>query len=403
MITLLIFLAVLAVLVLSHEWGHFVAARKNGIKVEEFGFGFPPRLVGIQRLIKKDSVGTVLYKRWKIVWGNKEPVYTEEEKKYTKNTLYSINIIPLGGFVKIKGEDVVSSDAKDPDSFATKKAWQKASVLLAGVAMNVVVAMVFLSIGFMMELPQNIANFKDVSMVKDRRLQIVQVLPGKPAEMSGLKTGDDIISIGQLENPRFQEFQNYLDTHRNDEITVAFKRNGQIMAVGIKPIIYEDTKKAGIGVGIIEIGTVKYPWYQAVYKGVVNTFVYLKDIFVGFYMLLHSLVIRAPIEAGVSGPVGVAVMTGQVAKMGFVYLLQFMALLSLNLAVLNILPIPALDGGRLLFVIINKIIGRPVSAKYERITHAIGFILLMLLVVFVTVKDVGVFKGAFIGFFQKIF
>lgn len=403
MLTILIFIAVLAVLVLSHEWGHFFAARKNGIKVEEFGFGFPPRICGIQRLVKKDSVGTILYTKWKFVWGGKEPIYSEEEKKYTPGTLYSLNLIPLGGFVKIKGEDAVSADANDPDSFSIKKAWQKALVLLAGVGMNVLVAMVFISIGFIVGLPQNVADLKDVSEIKDRKLEILQVLPGKPAEINGLKDNDVIIGIGSVKNPRFEEFQQYIVEHQNEEITVTVKRGDETLATGIKPIIYEDTKKPGIGVGLVEVGTVRYPWYKAIYKGIITTFFYLKEIFVGFYILLHSLFTGTKIGAGVSGPVGVAVMTGQVARMGFVYLLQFMALLSLNLAVLNVLPIPALDGGRLLFVIISKIIRRPVTPKIERLTHAIGFALLMLLVIIVTIKDVGTFKGVFVNFFQRIF
>lgn len=403
MFTLLIFIAVLAVLVLSHEWGHFFVARKNKIKVDEFGFGFPPRLVGVQRLLKKDSVGTVLYKKWKIVWGGKDPVYTEEEQKYIPGTLYSINIIPLGGFVKIKGENAADEGASDPDSFASKKAWQKAAVLLAGVGMNVLVAMLLISIGFMVGLPQNVAGLKDVSGVRDRKLQILQILPQKPAEAAGLKVEDEIIGVGQIQHPRFDEFQEYVNEHRAENIKITVKRGNDIITGDIKPIIYEDTKKAGIGVGLAEFGTVSYPWYKALYQGFLATFIYLKEIFVGFYTLLHSLFTGKGAGGAVSGPVGVAVMTGQVARMGFVYLLQFMALLSLNLAVLNVLPIPALDGGRLLFVVIAKIMRRPVTPKVEQITHSVGFALLMLLVLLVTIKDIGGFKDVFIGAFKRIF
>jgi regulator of sigma E protease len=403
MFTLVIFIAVLAVLVLSHEWGHFFVARKNKIKVDEFGFGFPPRLVGIQRLLKKDSVGTVLYKKWKIVRGGKDPIYTEEEQKYIPGTLYSINIIPLGGFVKIKGENAADVGANDADSFASKKAWQKAAVLLAGVGMNVLVAMVLISIGFMVGLPQNVAGLKDVSGVKDRKLQILQVLPQKPAEAAGLKVEDEIVGVGEIKNPRFDEFQEYVNKHRTKKIMITVKRGNDTIRGEITPIIYEDTQKAGIGVGLAEFGTVRLPWYKAISQGFLATFIYLKEIFVGFYTLLYGLFTGKGAGGAVSGPVGVAVMTGQVARMGFVYLLQFTALLSLNLAVLNVLPIPALDGGRLLFVVIAKIMRRPVTPKVEQITHSIGFALLMLLVVFVTIKDLGSFKDIFIGAFKRIF
>jgi regulator of sigma E protease len=348
MVTLIIFIAVLAVLVLSHEWGHFFAARKNGIKVDEFGFGFPPRIVGIQRLVKTDSVGTILYKKWKIVWGGKEPNYTEEEKKYTAKTLYSINLIPLGGFVKIKGENATDEHANDADSFSVKKAWQKTVVLVAGVFMNIVVAYVFITIGLMVGLPQDISNLKDVSNIPDRRVEILQVLEGKPAQQSGIEAGDGIVSVGTLQNPRLSELQEYVNTHRNEKIAVVVKRNNEIITKEIQPIVYEDTGKGGLGVGIVELGTVKYPWYSALYHGIVNTCIALKEIFIGFFVLIKGLVLGNGVAGEVAGPVGVAKMTGQVARMGFVYLLQFIALLSLNLAVLNILPIPALDGGRLL-------------------------------------------------------
>jgi regulator of sigma E protease len=231
----------------------------------------------------------------------------------------------------------------------------------------------------------------------------LQVLPGRPAEAVGIKSGDIIVQIGSIKQPRFEEFQKYVDTHRNESIPITIKRGQEFIAKDIQPIVYEDTHKGGIGVGIVEVGTIRYPWYKAIYKGVGTTFIYLKEIIVGFYILVSGLFKGSGVGEAVSGPVGVAVMTGQVAKMGWVYLLQFMALLSLNLAVLNILPIPALDGGRLLFVIISKIIRRPVTPRYERLTHAIGFALLMLLVVVVTIKDVGHFKGMFISFFQRIF
>ena len=383
MFTLFVFIAVLAILVLSHEFGHFIVARKSGIKVDEFGFGFPPRLVGIRRLKKAGSKH-----KWQIIWGHKKTTAAAEMSEYTPGTLYSINLIPLGGFVKIKGED--GSDATDHDSFAAKKVWQKALVIVAGVLMNVVVAAVLLSVGFMVGLPQ-ISEGAPAGSVRDQQLQIIQVLPGNPAEAAGFKIGDVIVSVGNLKEPEPDTFREYINTHRDEDITVTIKRGSEIITKKIHPIIYEDTGKGGLGVAIAEVGLVRYPWYRAIYYGILATGVYLKEILFAFALLIKGLFTGSGVEGGVSGPVGVAVMTGQVARMGVSYLLQFIALLSLNLAVLNILPIPALDGGRLLFIVIRAVTRRPVAVKYEQLIHTVGFILLMLLVIAVTVKDLGSF------------
>ncbi|MCX6781557.1 MAG: M50 family metallopeptidase [Candidatus Magasanikbacteria bacterium] len=431
MVTLLIFIAVLAVLVITHELGHFIAARKSGIAAPEFGFGFPPRIFGIQvkknlkleKISEQESISVQIdrgqnefgedvvqetiidekkeidiiksKRKWRFVWGNRE--LNEEDEKF--GTVYSLNWLPLGGFVKIKGENGESVEA---DSFMVQKTWKKAIVIVAGVAMNVVLAAVLFSIGYMIGLPTLVDNMGDVSQVKDRKLTIMQVLPGKPAELAGLKSEDIIVKIGDLENPRLSEMQKYVDDHKSEEINISIKRGEEIIEQKIKPIIYEETGKGGIGVGIAELGTVKYPWYQAIWRGFIDTFVYIKEIFIAFYFLIVGLFAGRGAGEAVSGPIGIAVMTGQVAKMGFIYLLQFTAILSLNLAVINILPIPALDGGRLLFLFLNKF--KKINfAKYEQTAHAVGFMLLMLLVLVVTVRDVGNFRDVFIGFFKRIF
>ncbi len=158
-----------------------------------------------------------------------------------------------------------------------------------------------------------------------------------------------------------------------------------------------------IGIAITEVGTIRYPWYQAFGEGVKTTGNALRQIVLGFYHLLHDIFIGRGVGAAVSGPVGVAVMTGEVARMGFTYLIQFVAILSLNLAVLNILPIPALDGGRLLFVVLSVILRRPVKARVEELAHVIGFAALMILVVVVTVKDIGRFSGPVLAWVKTIF
>jgi regulator of sigma E protease len=387
MFTLFIFIAVLALLVISHEFGHFIVARKNGITVEEFGFGFPPRLIGIQR-VKSDSGS-----HWEIIWRKKQ---LEETLSHHTGTLYSINLIPLGGFVRIKGENATESGAYERDSFSTKKTWQKALVLVAGVVMNIIVAAILLSVGYMVGMPS--AGNDAVG-----KLQVMQVIADKPAATAGIVAGDAILKIGTLENPTVNQFQQYVNNHKNEELSVVIDHKGETIIKKIHPTIYADTGKAGIGVAIVSVGVVRYPWYRAIFEGCKSTWEYLVLILLGFWQLLSGLFRGAGVGGAVSGPVGVAVMTGEAARLGLGYLLQFAAMLSLNLAVLNILPIPALDGGRLLFVLIAKVFRRGVAPRVEQIFHSVGFVLLMTLVVVVTVHDIGAFKGAIVGWFTRVF
>jgi regulator of sigma E protease len=224
---------------------------------------------------------------------------------------------------------------------------------------------------------------------------VLETLPGKPAEIAGLKAGDIIRKLDKLENPRLSEMQAYVDKAQGTTVKVTVERGGEMLVKEIASLFNTSTGKGGFGVGILETGVVRYPWYAAIYQGAKSTGEMFWAITSGFYHLVGAIFSGEGVGGSVSGPIGVAKMTGQVAKMGWVYLLQFTAMLSLNLAVLNILPIPALDGGRLLFVIIEKIIGRKVEPKYEQLAHTIGFAALMLLVVFVTARDIHV--GTMVG------
>lgn len=434
--TVLIFLAVLAVLVLAHELGHFLAARLSGVRVDEFGFGFPPRLFGVQlfrreRLEKvaeketveveiserRDALGEKIIeekiidrvteidqlreqKKWRWVWGNADILRLREEAAGRDGTVYSFNLIPLGGFVKIKGEDEEDWSA---DSFNAQSGWKKALITVSGVLMNFVLAAILFSVGYFIGLPSLTDKIANESVIKDRRLEIIQVLPNKPAEKAGLQAGDAIIGLGDLKNPRLTAMQDYVNAHRTEEIFVTIKRGEETLTKKITPIVYEDTGRGGIGVGIAEFGTVKYPWYLAFYHGAKDSLIYVRDIFVAFYDLITGIFHGRSAADAVSGPVGIAVMTGQAARLGVLYLMQFVAVLSLNLAVVNILPIPALDGGRLLFLGIGALVRRRSFVRLERVAHAVGFALLMVLVAVVTIKDIGTFRGVFENVWNKIF
>jgi len=209
--------------------------------------------------------------------------------------------------------------------------------------------------------------------------------------------------VGELDYPRLKDLQNYTNTHSAGEIAVTVARGSEMITKNIRPTIYQDTGKAGFGVAVAEIGTVKYNMFQALYHGFIDTFVYLKAIVVAFYNLIAGIFAGSGVGESVSGPVGIAVMSGKAARMGWSYLIQFTALLSLNLAIFNVLPFPALDGGRLLFLVIGKLKGSPVNPKWEQLSHSIGYGLLLLLFVVVTARDLSGFGAKVVGLVERIF
>lgn len=382
-LTLVAFLLVLSLIVFVHELGHFWTARKFGVKAEEFGFGFPPRFGGIY---KKDG-------KWKFVRGAKEVTDADD-------TIYSINWIPLGGFVKIKGED--GENQTDPDSFAAQAIWKRAVILLAGVTMNMITAVVLASIGFMIGLPQVLGDEGAKAIVYDRQIQVVEVLADSPAKKADLKTGDIILSINGKDFSTGEELQEYTNESKQEDITYKIKRGQDELEKQVALEIIPETEKLGAGIAIAEVGLVRYPIHLALWHGFESVVNLTQTIVVAFYDLLKGLILGQGVQAEIAGPVGIAALTGRVAHMGFVYLLQFTVMLSVNLAIINAFPFPALDGGRLFFLIIEKIKGSPVKREVEAIVHNLGFVLLMGLVLLVTFKDVAKYGGAFKSLWGKI-
>jgi len=367
-VTVLIFLIVLGLLVFVHEFGHFISARKLGMKVEEFGFGFPPK-----------------------IWS----------KKGKDGVIYSVNWIPLGGFCKIKGEE--GDNRQDPDSFASKKPWRRAIVLSAGVAMNFLLCAVILSAGFMIGLPQAIDK-QDLEQgkVKDYKIQVVSVLDDKPAKLAGIEIGDVFLAADDQEIKEIKKLIDYTATKIGQKVTYKITRGNEIMSKEIE-IVDIGQGRGGIGVGLVETGIVSYPIHKAIWHGFKLTGLLTKEFLFAFGGIIKNLIIGKPVGVQVSGPVGIAVLTGQVTKLGFIYLMQFTALLSLNLAIINFIPFPALDGGRLFFLLIEKIRRKPVTQKIEAAIHTIGFAILMILIIIVTFQDVMRyvnFGKIFGGFFQ---
>lgn len=356
MLTAIIFILILGISVLVHEWGHFIAARRSGLTVEEFGFGFPPRIFS-----------------WKV-----------------NETVYSINLLLLGGFVKILGED--GSEAANQKSFASKPVSIKGIIITAGVFMNFILGALLLIIGFNIGLPQ-VLDKENEALAKDIEIQVLTVNQNSPAEKADLKAGDVIKNFSAESGSVFggndiSVFQNFINKNKGKEITLKIKRGKENFEAKTVPRINTPAGEGALGIAIIKTGIISYPWHQAIWLGVKSAFITVWEIIVGFFELIKNLLITGRVSQEVAGPVGIAVLTGQAINLGFIYLLQLIALISLNLAVLNLVPFPALDGGRLLFLGIEKIKGSKIDPKVENSIHSIGLILLLALAALITYRDI---------------
>ncbi|MBI5038036.1 MAG: RIP metalloprotease RseP [Candidatus Kerfeldbacteria bacterium] len=379
LLTIILFVVILGLLVFVHELGHFMAARRMGMAVDEFGFGFPPRAFGLY----KNAVGT-----WKIVF-RKTP-----ESDQPRSTIYSINWFPLGGFVRIKGEQ--GDKKNEADSFSFHKPWRRAVVLMAGVSMNVIFAFVLISIGAGIGLPGVVdESLPSYARVSNDQLQIVQVNDDTPAAQAGLQAGDTVLSIDDQEVASVSAFQEYTQPRLGKEMTITVRRGDEVTTHPVTPEALYEEGKGAIGTALAETAFITYPWYIAPWIGLQTTISLLWQIIATFGIIIAGLFTGQSAGVDVAGPIGVAALTGQVAQLGFIYVLQFAAILSINLAIINAIPFPALDGGRLLFVIIEKIRGKVIQHRTETLIHNLGFMLLMLLVVFVTFKDLNRFTSIF--------
>jgi regulator of sigma E protease len=356
-LTALIFIIVIGVLVFVHELGHFVMAKRAGMKVDEFGFGFPPRIWGIER----------------------------------GETIYSINAIPFGGFVKILGED--GDDRTDPRSFSSKPVWPRFKVLVAGVSMNFLLA-VFIMTGLMMFSSVRTAiTEKNINHATDVIIQVIDVEKGKPASEVSIRTLDQLAGYkgnnGQMiafSTP--EEVIKYVADSGGKEISLYLKRGNELVEKKLTPFYDEGAGRYRVGLAPIATGNVKYPWYEALWRGPYSALMLVWGTVQGFALLFKNFFLHGKLIADVSGPLGIANITGEAARVGLNYLLQFVALISVNLAVLNFLPFPALDGGRALLLGIEKIKGSPVSRKIENAVNTFGFMLLIGLMIYVTIKDI---------------
>jgi regulator of sigma E protease len=379
-ITILIFIVILGILVFVHEFGHFIVAKKSGMTVEEFGFGFPPRLIGIKKVGGK----------WKVIGTKNRQLLNQNGNQAGQapaddRTVYSINSIPLGGFVRILGENNENED--QPGSFINKGFWPRFFTLIAGVVMNVILAWVIFSAGYMIGLPVAINSLADVpahATLTHPETAVLDVVKNLPADKAGIKPNDIILSLDGKSFNAVDDFQKYINTHQGQPITFQVQRGSEHLNIPITPDVNPAQGQGATGIQISLLGRLKYPWYMAIWEGGVATVTGIVGIVYGLY----SLFAQHMGFSSLGGPIQIARLTGQVTGLGFVFLMQFTAFLSLNLAVLNILPFPALDGGRVLFLIIEKVRRKRNNQKIEQIVNTAGFVFLILLMIAVTVHDI---------------
>lgn len=365
--SILIFIAILLVLVVSHEFGHFIVAKKSGIRVDEFSFGFPPKIFG----------------------------------KKIGETTYNFNALPFGGYVKIYGQgsdDFPGQNGEkvenqnDPRSFSSKPRYIQAAVLFAGVVMNFIVAWFLLTAGFMSGMPSSVSMAPKGVTVDNQYLTVTSVAKGSPAEISGLKTGDKLLVLrtgnDYTETPSADSVKYFVNKHADESIKIEYLRGSESMSLQVTPARSTPESVPVIGIAMDTVGTLKLPIHKAVWEGLKLTSNLTVGTAVGFYKLIAGAFTGTSDMSSITGPIGIVGVVGDAAKFGFVYLLSFTALISINLAVINLMPFPALDGGRLLFLLIEKIKGSKIKPSIENIVNMTGFGLLMLLMVFVTYHDI---------------
>jgi regulator of sigma E protease len=360
--SIFLFIVILLVLVLVHEFGHFITAKRFGIRVDEFGFGFPPKLFG----------------------------------KKIGETTYSFNAIPFGGFVKIFGENPDEESVSGPDSarsFVNKPKSVQAGVLFAGIFFNFLLAWLFFSVGFMSGLPTSAGSAPRGAILAGESLVITGISKGSPADIAGLRVGDKILALssgadsikGSITPEAVQDF---IGGKPGKKIEVSVSRAGAADNIEVSPKAGLIKDRAAIGVSLDVIGIIKLPVFKALWAGLQTTAYTTWQTAASFGNLIKNAVLGRADLSSITGPVGIVGVVGDAYQFGFIYLLSFAAIISINLAVINLIPFPALDGGRLLFILIEKIKGSPIKAAVANTLNTVGFGLLLVLMAIVTWHDI---------------
>ena len=339
-ITVIAFLGILAVLIIAHEFGHYITAKAAGVTVEEVGIGFPPRLLSFK----------------------------------CGGTIYSLNAIPLGGFVKMAGEE----DPRVPGSLASKSIPARLLTLSAGSLMNLLLPLLLFSVAFM--VPHNIVY---------GQVQVDEVAANSPAARAGIVAGDSILEINGKQVNSVGDVQRGIQLNLGQAVSLLIQHaDDTVEEVRAVPRWQPPEEEGAIGVAVRTVSPTvvrqSYPFWQAIPMGVRECI----DTFVLFKNGIISMIIGS-VPTTLAGPVGIAQLTGEVAQAGFSPLLEFAAFLSINLAIINLLPLPALDGGRIAFVLLELVRrGRRVSARVEGMVHMVGFAMLITFLLLITYQDI---------------
>lgn len=341
----------LSLLILAHELGHFAVAKLFKIKVDEFGFGFPPKIFG---------------------------------KKFGE-TEYTLNALPFGGFVKIYGENGEGAIETEKElnngkniSFVSQPSWKKASVMLAGVTMNILFGWFIFSLISFIGIPEHLA--------------VIDVSKSSPAEIVGIKSGDFILEaqygdIKLFDPVRIDAFSSMAKNAGDNQISLKIQSGKEIKDTVLNGRTNPPASEGSLGVSIAQTGASPHSFFESIIYGAKETYFTSILIVQGFYDFLSKIFIPGTLKS-VAGPVGIVTFAKQASDIGFVYFFQLLGLISLNLAVLNLIPFPALDGGRVLIVLFEKIKGSPVSNRIQMWVNATGFIALIILMILVTIQDV---------------
>lgn len=345
LLTIIAFIIIFGLLIFVHEFGHFITAKLSGIKVEEFGFGFPPKIFSIKR----------------------------------GETSYSLNWIPMGGFVRMLGEEEAS---KNPRSFGMQSVGKRILVIVSGVIMNFILAILVLTIGFSIGMTPIVSDPSTLGGKQTNQIIIVAVNKDSAAQKAGILQGDIVEGFKTVE-----ELQKFTSSQKNKEVNLKILHDYQAKDVNVK---LSDSDTAPLGVSLAQATKVKLSVWKSFKLAIIETGKTIAAIFKFLYNFFHDLFVgKKGVTEQVAGPVGIFTITKQAVRLGLAYVLQFVALLSINLGIMNILPLPALDGGRAAFLIAEAIRGKKVlKMELENLIHWIGFFILIALVVLITYNDI---------------
>jgi len=350
---IIVFVSLMGLLVL-HEFGHFILAKRFGVKVEEFGIGYPPRLFG----------------------------------KKIGETIYSLNLLPFGAFIKVPGE---VERTGDPGSFSSQPIRKRALIMLGGILSFWIMAAILFSAVSAMGTPMAVGD-EDNSGLTNPKVQIADVSRNSPAEKAGIRAGDTIKKFSifnfQFSINKVKDVQELAEKYKGQEVVLTIERGKEVFDVSLVPRVLPPQGEGAMGLALVRTAVKSYPWYEAPWQGISQTFELTLSVLQGYSQAIQNVFKGAPSGIQLAGPVGIFHLMAQASQLGVNYFLNFLGLIAVYLAIFNALPIPAVDGGKLLFLGIEGLRRKPVPQKIEQNITTAFFLALIILMVFVTIKDV---------------